>query len=124
LDISLDDLHAGAQDNYGRFAPVKIGGAVLAHGFHYEFGIFNEEKLLRLISFQIYDDDRNLVFSRADSEQLPQREFLMVEWDGTARGQSLPMGIYNISYEVEVRDRNGTTTANAENEFLHDPSLL
>lgn len=128
VGIDEDQLHGAARDKRGTFSPVVIAPSKSPSSLNYEFGIFDEEKYLKLISFEIYDQNENLVYKIKPSgnSNLAQYEFITVKWNGKKdNGQPLERGIYSIFIEVEVRDDVDVSYPTSPTyKFLHDPTLL
>ncbi|MGK7897377.1 MAG: FlgD immunoglobulin-like domain containing protein [Xenococcus sp. (in: cyanobacteria)] len=128
LGIEAEQLHGSAQDGYETFAPVVIAPSESPSSLHYEFGIYADEKYLKLISFEIQDQNENVVHKVNPSEDsnLSQHEFITVKWNGKKdNGQPLEQGIYSIFVQVELRDDVDVSYPTSPTyKFLHDPTLF
>lgn len=127
LKIQPSQLHGSATDKYGIFAPVIIAPPSFTGKFHYEFGIFDEEKELKLIDFQIYDEAGNRIelVKFIPSSSSHQTEFISVQWDGLQNNKPLNPGVYSLRFKVEIRDEEGVTTPSSQTyKFLYEPNYL
>jgi len=129
IKIKLSQLHGSAQDAYEIFSPVIIVPPSYSGALSYEFGVFDEKKRLKLITFQIFDEKgnrlENVNFEHAFASEEKQN-FIYVKWDGMQNGRPLQPGIYSIRFQVEtIDDKLGITSAPSRTyNFLHDPDLL
>lgn len=127
VGIKLEQLHATAIDDTGTFAPVIISPSKSPTSLHYEFGIFDEEKFLKLIYFEIKDMNNQQVYDLQTSTNstIHQHEFITINWNGKKNDKSLKRGIYSVTFKVEERDENGVSSPPSRTyKFLHDPSFI